>query len=385
MKPVFIIFTLLLLPASALANAPSSFVAARSLLEASSSPGNAYAAGVSVLLTAPVAGDFTAFGGSVVTAAKVSGDALLIAGSVSSRARIIGDLRTIGGSVDIGGAVGGDFAAFGFSVYDSGRPEASTFIIAANTTMANGASGPVTIYGNNISLAGDFAGNVDIIASGRVSLEASTTIAGNLSYEAPEPAIIPASATIGSITYANASYLPNIGTSRILGLLSIGFFLFIRILGALILAGLLAGLFPKLAEAVVERASTRRIRSTLLTMLLGFAILVAAPVMIILLALTFVGIGLALLLFILYALLVLFAFLYAGILLGSIFARRFEKRETALWRDGVFGMLALSLITLIPIIGPFVLLFFTIFSAGALLLIFFDFAFPHDDHTSEML
>lgn len=378
---------LFLLPANAFAaSAPSSFSVARSLLAASSSPGNAYAAGMSVVLTAPVAGDFTAFGGSIVSAARIAGDGLLVAGSISSRAKIAGDLRTIGGSINVGEPIIGDLTAVGLSVHDAGRVTGSVFIVAANTTLANGASGPVTIYGNNVSLAGDFAGNVDIVASGRVTLAASTTIRGIFSYEAPEKAVIPVSATItGGVMYTNASYLPDIGTSRILALVSMGFFIFARILGALILAGLLAGLFPRLAETVVERAYAESLQSVLLTMLLGFAILVATPVLIILLALTFVGIGLALLLLLVYAMLALFAFLYAGILLGSIFARRFAKREIVLWRDGVFGMLVLSLSALVPLIGPFVLFFLTVFSAGALLLIFFNFAFPHEEQTAEML
>jgi hypothetical protein len=69
----------LLLPAGALAaSAPASFVAAHSLLVASSSPGNVYATGVSVVLTAPVAGDFSAFGGSIITAAPVPATSCLL-------------------------------------------------------------------------------------------------------------------------------------------------------------------------------------------------------------------------------------------------------------------------------------------------------------------
>ncbi|MDO8742668.1 MAG: polymer-forming cytoskeletal protein [bacterium] len=389
MSRIFFIFlaSSIFLPASAsAAGAHASFIAARSLLAASSSPGNAYAAGASVVLTAPVAGDFSAFGGSIVTAAPVSGDGLLVAGSVSSRAKVAGDLRVLGGSISVEETVLGDLIALGLSVNNSGRVSGNSFIIAANAVFDNGASGPVTIYGNNIALSGDFRGDVDIVASGRVTLAPDTVIRGKLIYEAPDTATIPESATvIGGIKYTSASYLPDVGTSRILALVSLGFFLFARILGALILAGLLAGLFPKLAEAVSERAHTDHLRSLLLTMLLGFAILVAAPVLIILLALTFVGIGLSILLVLLYALLALFSFLYAGILLGNMFARRFLKREAVLWRDGVLGMLALSLITLVPGAGPLLLFFLTIFSAGALLTIFFNFAFPHEERTSEML
>ena len=60
---------------------------------------------------------------------------------------------------------------------------------------------------------------------------------------------------VGGVKYTNASYLPDVGTSRILALVSIGFFLFARILGALILAGLLSGLFPKFAETIVDRTA----------------------------------------------------------------------------------------------------------------------------------
>lgn len=377
---------LLLVPATAFAaRSEASFSAGRSLIIASSSPGNAYAAGFSVVTTAPVAGDLAAAAGSLVSAAPVGGDALLIGGSISSRAPVAGDVRAIGGSIVTAGSIAGDLSAFGFSVRDASRPQGSVFIVALDTTLSRGAAGPVVIYGNNVILAGDFGSDVKVTAIGRLTLAASTTIRGTLEYEAPEPAVIPDSAVIaGGVTYSNASYLPDAGTSRILALVGIGVFLFVRILAVLILAGLLAGLFPKLAESLVERVYERQIRSTLLTMLLGFGILVATPVLIVLLMLTFVGAGLAFLLFILYALLALLALLYAGILLGGLFARRFFAREAVLWRDGVLGMLALSLILLIPVIGSLAAFFLTTFATGALLQTFFNFAFPREE-TPELL
>lgn len=377
----------LLLPAGALAaTPPASFVAAQSLLVASSSPGNAYATGVSVVLTAPVEGDFSAFGGSIITAAPIAGDGLLIAGSISSRAPILGDFRAAGGSINIEEPITGDLVAFGFSVYDTGHAGGSVFVAAADAALMAGAAGPVTVYGNAVSLAGDFAGNVTVVTSGHLTLAPGTIIHGRLSYEAPDTATIPESATIlGGVTYTNASYMPDSSTSHALAFVSIGVFLLVRILGALILAGLLAGLFPKLAEAIAERAYGERPRSILLTTLLGFAAFVVTPVLFLMLALTFVGIGLAFLLLSAYALMALLALMQAGILFGSMFARRFSGRATVLWHDGVFGMLALSLLALVPFVGLLIVFFFTIFSAGALLLLFFNFAFPREERTPEML
>ena len=386
-RTIIILFIAFFLPASVMAvRAPSSFSADKSLIIASSSAGNSYAAGFSVVRTAPVAGDFLALGGSIVTASPVSGDEFLLAGSVNSRAEVGDDFRAIGGSINVEESIGGDLVAFGFSVRNSGITKGSVFIVAANVTMANGSAGPVTIYGNSISLGGNFAGDVNIVASGKITLTASTTISGKLSYQSPESATIPESVTVsGGIGYTNASYLPNVGTSRILAFISIGFFLLVRILGALILAGLLAGLFPKLAEAVVERALTKRPSSILLTMLLGFAVFIVTPILFLMLALTFVGIGLSILLFIGYIFIMFLSLVYAGILLGGAFSRFYMKREGVLWHDGVLGMLALSLISLIPYIGLIVVLLLTAFSAGALLLIFFYFVFPHEDQTQELL
>ena len=384
MKYYTLLMLLLLAPASTFA-APSSFTAARSTVLASPSLGNAYAAGISIVRTAPVAGDFSAFGGSIISAALVEGDELLLAGSVQLRSRVVGDLRMVAGSMAMNDSVGGDLVAFGLSLSDTGHVEGSVFTVAANTTLAGGATGPVIMYGNNIALAGTFGSDVTLVASGRISLAASTTILGALSYEAPEEAVIPPSVVIrGGVHYTNASYLPDAGTSRTLAIMSIGLFLFIRILGALILAGLLAGLFPRLAHRVIERVLLVRTRTVLLTTLLGFAVVVVTPIVLLLLTLTFVGMGLALALLILYAGIVLLSCIYAGILLGHLLARWYARREHVLWHDGVVGMLLLSLLSLIPYVGIGLVLLVASFSAGALVLIFFQFAF-RDDSTPTLV
>lgn len=388
MRRALVILALaLLLPAGAIARSPAATFSAdrSSLVVADPSPGNAYAAGASIVSTASVAGDLTALGGSVVSAGEVGGDALLLGGTVSERGPVAGDVRAAGGTVSSEAAIGGDLAAFGYSVTDSSHPGGSVLIIAADASVLKGATGPVTIYGNNVSLAGDFGADVSVVATGRLAVSASTTIAGRLSYQAPEPALLAPSVRIaGGVRYTSASYLPDAGTSKVLALLGIGIFLFVRVLGALIVAGLLAGLFPRLAEAVIERAYAPKARSVLLTTLLGFGILVATPVLIVLLFITFVGFGIGLLLSMLYGLLVLLGALYAGILLGGMLARRLRGRTDVLWRDGVIGMLALSLIALVPVVGLIVAFLFMTFATGALLQISFNFAFPREG-TSELV
>jgi len=354
----------------------ASFSAARTLLLASSSPGNAYASGISVVVASPIAGDFSVLGGEVISAAPVGGDALLLAGSVAIRALVGGDVRIIGGNISIERPIAGDLVAAGLSVRDAAPVGGNVFITALNVTLSGGASGPVMVYGNTVALAGTFASDVTIIASGHISLAPGTVIRGALSYQAPEVADVPPSVVIsGGTLYHPVSYLPNVGTSRVLAFASAGLFILVRILGALILAGLLTGLFPALSYAVVARTRRGRVRQTLLTALLGFSFIAATPVLLVVLALTFVGMGIALLGALLYALILLLSLVYAGILLGGLLARWYTGRDVVLWHDGMLGMLILSIISLIPIVGLPIVFLLAAFVVGTLLLIFFDSAF----------
>lgn len=385
-KLIFLAIVVLLPTSICFARTPASFSAAESVFATSSIAGNAYALGATIVSTASIQGDFSAFGGSIITAAPIGGDAVLGAGSIRIRTTIDGDVRAAGGTITIDEPIGGDLVAFGYALTDEGRIGGDVFIAGVNTTVARGAAGSVTIYANNVSIGGTIGGDVRIVAGGRVALSPDTVIHGKLSYEAPEHAIIPPQAVIeGGVNYTSASYLPNIGTSRIIDLINMGFFLLVRILGALLLVGLIAGLFPRFAYRVVERAYSGRVRNWLLTLLLGFAIVVATPILIVLLLLTFVGIGLALLLLFLYALVVGLGLLYAGILLGSVLARRYEHRDRIIWRDGVIGMLILSFITLIPFVGTPLMFLLATYEVGVLLQIFFAFAFPHEDHTAALM
>lgn len=371
-----------LLPLTALAASGSSFAAERSLFLASSTPGNAYAGGATITITGETGGDLSVAAGSLTLGAPVKGDALLAAGSLMLRAAITGDLRAIAGSITIAEPVAGDAVVVGGAISATAPVGRDTLIVGGRVGLLGGAAGPVTVYGNEISLGGSFAGDVRVVAGSHVSLAENTKIAGELSYEAPQEATIPSSAVIkGGVHYTGTSYLPTRQEAHAVALASFGVFLFVKILGALLLAGLLAGLFPRLGEAVAAQTFSASARGVFLTTLLGFGVIVATPVLLILLAITFVGIGLAALLLILYSLLLILAFAFAGILVGALLAHRIWHREELLWRDGVFGMLVLSIVALVPVLGTLLVFVLMAFSMGALLLLFFHFAFPREQAT----
>jgi len=337
---------------------------------------NAYLAGGTVIVTSPAPADLVVVGVSSVMSAFVEGDLSAVGGSVAVRARVKGDLRAVGGRISIGAPVTGDLVVVGASVDDKASNAKDILAMGGSVRLESGSRGTVRVYGNEIHLAGTFNGNVRAVAFDKLILAPGTVIHGSLKYEASESATIPSSVRIDDkVTYTGASFLPTSQEAAAFALAGIGIFFLVRILGALIIAGLLAGLFPVFTNKFALQVFHRSVRHVLLLALLGFGIVVATPVLIILLAITFVGLGIAFILASAYLLLLVLAFAYAGIIVGATFSNVFMKREIVSWRDAVFGMLVLMVVSIVPTFGSFVLALLVCLATGVITSLFYKFAF----------
>jgi len=350
---------------------------ALTLSEASS--GNAYLAGANVRITAPITGDVSALATDVILLAPVSGDALLAGGTIEADGPVGGDLRAFGARIGVKGNVTGDVFVAGGAVRITGKGgEVRAFGI--DVSVVGGADGPVAIYGSNVTLGGEFSGNVEVFASDRLTLLPGTHITGSLEYDAPQQADIAESAVIlGDVAYTgSASFLPTKEEAQTFAVAGAGLFLVVRILSGMLAAALIAGLFPIFVNDVATRVLRRSPRKFVLLTLLGFGIIVAAPMLGFFLALSFVGFGIALLIGAAYLLLLLLSFLTSGILAGALIGRFILKKERVTWRSTLLGMLVLSFIALVPVLGVVVLSVLSAASAGAITASGYRFAFGRD-------
>ena len=129
---------------------------------------------------------------------------------------------------------------------------------------------------------------------------------------------------------------------------------------------------------MVEAALIRSPRKLSILALIGFALLIATPMLVILLMVSFVGIGVALLLLALYLLLIMLSYVYAGLIAGSVLLRLVTKKTSATWKAAILGMFALYLLTLIPFVGGLVAFVLMLVAAGALFRIAYRFAWKRD-------
>jgi hypothetical protein len=337
-------------------------------------------AGTDVTLATPLTGDLLAAGATIDVNGTVSGDLMLAGGTVKVGKSVVGDVRIVGGEILLSAPIGGDLYIAGANITASTSAR-DTRIAGATVRLLAGSSGPVTVVGSDIFLAGDFKGDVTIEASNSITLADGTHIHGALRYNAPQQIVVPETGKVdGGTTYiGSSSFLPTKSEAHTFAIAGATILFIVHLLAVLILAGLVAGLFPVFTEKVAQRTLVPTPGRFVLLALLGFAILVAAPALILILIASFVGIGVALILGALYALFIMLSYVYAGILAGAALSRGLMKRHVITWKEGVFGMLVLYFIGIIPVAGALVKFLLMMAAGGAIASIAYSSAFRRSD------
>lgn len=380
MKYGMMLLALILLPVSVSA---ATFAGNDTLVISTPPEGNAYFFGGDVRISASTPADLAVFGGTITTSGAIAGDALLAGGTVDVQYPVAGDVRALGGRVLINAPVAGDLIAAGGSVVVTGKAQ-DVWIGGGAIDMRDGANGPVTLYGASVTLSGEFTGDVSVVVSDRIRLAEGAIIHGALKYNAPQEAEIAEGAQVlGGTTYTGSSrFLPTTEEAKAFAVAGLGVFFVVQILAGLVAVGLLAGLFPQLSHTVADRALGRSVGRFMLLTLIGFGAIVATPALILVLFISFVGIGVGLVIGAAYLLFLLLAYLYAGVLAGSALSRGIRKRPDISWRWAVLGMLILKLIDVVPGIGPLVTFILVSAAAGALLVTFYRFSWRREAELS---
>lgn len=371
---LFAVMLLLALTAPMSADA-ATYANARTLVISEPPTDNLYLAGTDITVAAALPLDILAAGGTISIAAQVQGDAMLAGGTVSVDRAVGGDLRIAGAQVSVTAPVAGDLSVAGGTVTASTTAQDARII--GGTVRVTGGGARSTIYGADVYLSGQFLGDVEVIASDRLTLAEGTVIMGALKYDAPQEVAMPATSTVvGGVTYTGASsYLPTVEQAKTFAIAGASVFFVVRILAVLIAAALLAGLFPIFTQRVADKVLAPTPGRFALLALLGFAVVFATPVLIFILLVSFVGMGVAFLLGVGYLMLLMLGYLYAGIVAGSALGRGLLKRENVSWKIALLGMLALYLIGTVPVIGGLITFVLFLAATGSIVAIANRFAF----------
>ncbi|AUV81583.1 hypothetical protein C2R22_07880 [Salinigranum rubrum] len=318
-----------------------------------------------------VTGDLSAVGGTIVVAGTVTGDVEATGGSVvvAPTGVVEGNLAAIGGSVLVEGTVGGDAEAFGGSVY-----------------VRDGArvGGTLEAAAGSVRLDGQVAGDARL-AGETVTVGPTAAVGGNLLYDAetftasPEASVAGAvRAEEGIITDEPTVAPPAIprGVGAVYGLLAN------LLLGAALLLAV-----PRFTGVVTSVGAQKTLRSGGV----GLLALVGVPVALVLVALTIVGIPLSLAGIVAFALLLWVAFVYGTLVTGTWLLSLVEREGR--WLALGVGLVAVTLVGLVPFVGGVVEFLVLLVGLGAFVLAVggvrsgeeggFVFGAPRDDSADE--
>lgn len=289
-----------------------------------------------------VDGDLTAMAGTVVVRGTVNGDLTAMAGNVVVEGQVNGDLTAFAGNVRINGTVTGDASAAGGNVYlAAGGRVGGELSAGAGNAMIDGEVGEdVRVGADSIAVGPSASVGGDLAYDGDLDLADGASVAGEVRQEDDiGPAVGPIGWGVPNWVSWAYGFLANLA------------------LGAVALAA-----FSRFSDGVADRAGTDPLRSAGV----GLLVLVGVPILLGLLFVSLIGIPLGLLGVLVYALLLWLGFVYGGYAVGAWLLDLADAGGR--WLALVVGLLAVSAVGLVPILGGPVQFVVLLLGLGALAL-----------------
>lgn len=303
-----------------------------------------------------VPGDVLAAGGDIVFAGAAGGDLVVASARQRLGGTAAGSVRAAGAEVRIGAQVGRNVTAAGRLVVleRPARVAGNSYLVGQTVRLEGAAEGLVRIGAQNVALNGTMAGDVLVEAS-RLRVGPDAVIEGDLRYRlsrGQEPEVDPAARIEGTIhPLSPRPRLPVRATLRVLALL-----------GFLVAGAVVVALLPGLAHASGLRIRARPVVSVLG----GLGLLLLVPVVIVLVAITVIGVPLALVAAALYGVAVYLAPVVVGLWLGRLVLRGSTYPERGeLVGAFLLGGALIGLLGFIPWAGPVILALATVVGLGA--------------------
>ncbi len=316
------------------------------------------AAGSSVLVQAEVRGDTAIAGSNLTLTAPVGGYLLAAGNNVVINGSVGNDLWAAGNNVNINSTVGDNAMLAGNTV--TLRPESSIAgdaRIAAGTVVIQGpVRGDLLVSGGNVEIASEVGGNVEANV-GHLRVLPGTVVRGNLVVNGTTPPeISPEAQVIGRVEF----HQTNTGNSWLNWL---GWWLFCFLV--LLATGIVVLLLSRVWAA---RVATQISSKPLKTILAGVIGLIVGPIVIVILAITGIGIAIALVLLAIYCVFAILAAVYFAYTAGGWLLGLANRSEASPWLRMILGALAVSLFISLPWVGWLIQLLVLIFGFGALML-----------------
>lgn len=312
--------------------------------------GNLLAASKNITVDGTVSGDVIAAAQSITINGRVEGDVLVAAQTIVVNGEVGGNIRVIGNSVTINSQVARNVNAFGSDVVigKDSRIGWDVILVASSAQVKGIITGALNSYVQNIIISGKIGKNVDIKTydknqAQKIIITKETIINGDLNYSSANKAEIESGANISGQTNYQAPVVEKKNVvsawiwSRVFSILS------------LLLIGLIfLFITTKHTNNILRTLKTKPAKS----FLVGAIIFLIIPPLVLVLAITIIGLPLAAILLSLWSAGIFLAKTMVAIFVGTLLIKDLLKKPQApLFWSLIFGTLIMSILFSLPVVG----------------------------------
>jgi len=324
------------------------------------------ATGDNITISGTINGDAYIAGSVITVDGTINGDLLVGGGVVTIKGRVSDDVRAAGGMVTIDGKVGKNVTALAGTVTFGSDADIDGDVIVGGGTFAHlgNIDGKTLIYSSDATLAGRIGKDVTV-TSEKISVLKTALLDGNLGYTSDKEASVSAEARIvGAVQRTVAGKaLTQAGVRARKGLSGVRFGVnLLSYLSMLLLGLILLKVAPRQTTAVAKLIGEQPWKSVGF----GFLALVLAPVAIIILMVSVIGVPLAAILTGVYILVIGISSLFTGLFVGQKVFDLINLKENVYVMLAV-GLLLVQLLLAVPTVGGLVRLLSVMAATGAML------------------
>jgi cytoskeletal protein CcmA (bactofilin family) len=319
--------------------------------------GDLAAAGGTINVRGAINGEVIASGGSVVVTGMVRDNVRASGGNVVISSTVVGDVVAAGGSVEVqpGASVGRDVVVGAGSVRIDGNVERNVLLGAGSATINATVGGDVRAeLGEGLTLGpmARIEGNLTVTSPQEIAVTQGATVLGNTVYEEPTTSLF------------GFNVRETAGIQVVQTIVSrVQWFLGTALVGLLLLW---------IAPRTLVGTSETVLRSPWSSLGLGVAVLILAPIIIVIVALIaifiggFAGVPVAVVPTALYLVLLALTAPVIGLLIGRYLLGKLRSPGAfAAWQALLLGVLILALIGFVPFLNWVVTLLTLLFGFGA--------------------
>lgn len=333
---------------------------------------------VSVEAQKVLEGDFYGFGGTVNISAESKEDVYVAGGTVTTNGVVAHDLTVVGGVVQVHGAIGDDVRIIAGDVTIAEPVEGDVVVLAGKVDILSTATvkGDVLILTGDAQIDGPVEGSVYGTAG---SLRINTHIAGDVSVRATDSFVLGDMANIdGNVTYKSSVDIVRAQGAVIAGDVHKETFITetdTDVMKALMLE-LVVFLFAALSLFLVFRTPLTKL--TTLTQyeygkmgLIGFGVFFGMPFVGLVFVASVLGLFVGLPLLLTYFMLLAVSIIGTCVVTGAFITRMVMKHTEVSTLSVILGTVAMSVLSLIPVVGALVILFTFFVTLGGISTLFY--------------